>query len=190
MKTNGLEYKSIKSLSKPVIISDDNSILDYAPEKAWFITYLDHRVVIGRLINKTWSYHKQENNDVILQNIQKLRIFNENEELFIWRTNLGGHKARIRIDGTGVEQGVVDAQQVLFGTKAEMLDYRYAKLTEKRGTEIIIPIKDLSMGVNEINEGIGRLCVHTRSYIGTIEATGQATYEDVRFIEFVKYRED
>lgn len=190
MTTNGLEYKTIKTSNKYVMINDDNSIIANAPENAWFIAYLDHRVVIGRLIDKTWSYYKQEDNDVILQNIQKLRVFNKNAELFVWRTKLGGHKARLKTDKPGKEQEVVDARQVLFGTKAEMLDTTFAKLTEDRGTEIILPLKDLGISEDEINDRKGRLCIHTRSYIGTITATGQASYEDVRFIEFVKYMEE
>jgi len=42
----------------------------------------------------------------------------------------------------------------------------------------------------EINDKKGRLSIHSRSYIGFIEETGQATYEDVRFVEFVMYKEE
>ena len=146
--------------------------------------------MIGTLINDTWKYFHQGDNDVILENIQKLRVFNRTAELFVWRTKLGKYKGRLKIDETGSEQEVVDAWQVLFGTEAEMLDKTYSKLKEKRGTEIILPLNDLGIDKNEINDHTGRLCIHTRSYIGTIEATGQATFEDVRFVEFGKYQEE
>jgi CRISPR-associated protein (TIGR03984 family) len=191
MNTNGLKYDEIKTTSISIEINSDGDILKNAPANAWFIAYLDSRVVIGRLENNLFSYYKQLNNDVILENIQKLRVFNNNDELFVWRTSLGGHRARLRTDESGTGRGIVDANQVLFGTEAKPAngDTLYSTLTEKRGTEIIIPLVELGIKNVEINAQKGRLCIHTRSYIGTIEETGQATYEDVRFVEFVKYQE-
>jgi len=55
---------------------------------------------------------------------------------------------------------------------------------------ITILFSDLGIKESEINDKKGRLCIHTRSYIGIIEDTGQTTYEDVRFVEFVKYQEE
>ncbi|MEI7526876.1 MAG: CRISPR-associated protein Csx19 [Mariniphaga sp.] len=190
MTTNGLEFKTLATTSKPVIIQNDGDIINNAPENAWFVAYLDHRVVIGRLIDETWSYYQQSENDVILRNIQKLRVFNKDAELLVWRTRLGGYNARLKTDCPGEGQKVVDATQVMFGTEAEMIDGSYMKLTEKRGTEIVLPGKDLGISAAEVNDRKGRLCIHTRSYIGVIATTGQATYNDVRFVEFVKYQEE
>ena len=190
MKTNGLLYSKIKSSSDPIDIKSDGDILENTPENAWFIAYLYHRVVIGRIENKQFVYYKQKEQDVTLSKILKLRVFNDNAELFVWRTNLGGYNARLRKDGTGEEQGVVDAHQVLFGTKAELIDNTYLKLTEERGTEIILPLKELNISEEDVNNHQERLCIHTRSYIGFIEDTGQATYVDIRFVEFIKYQEE
>ena len=187
MKTNGLSYLNLKTSSTPVIVNSDQDILDNSPEGAWFVAYLYHRVVIGKFENKQLVYYKQKNNDVKLSNILKLRVFNEDSELFVWKTNLGGHRARLRSDGTGTEQGIVETKQVLFGTEAKPLtdDPVYSVLTEKRGTEIILPIPNL-----KINDKKNRMCIKTRSYIGYIEKTGQATYEDVRFVKFEMYKEE
>jgi CRISPR-associated protein (TIGR03984 family) len=192
MKNNGLEYNNLKTSSTSVTIQSDKDILDNAPDNSWFIAYLYHRVVIGQIKNGKFDYHPYAKipNDVTLLNFLKLRVFNEDSELFVWKTNLGGYKARLRIDGTGQEQGVVDAKQVLFGTKAEKLDQKYSILKEDRGTEIILPLSELGINEIDINKGKGRLCIHTRSYIGFIEETGQATYEDVRFVEFLMYKEE
>ena len=191
---NGLEYKERMTKVTPVIVTSDAHILDHAPKAdAWFIAYLDHRVIIGRIKDGQFAYYQPDGltNDLKLESIQKLRIFNTNSELYIWRTALGGHKGRLREDGIGVERGTVDALQVLFGTEANKIpNTDYTKLTEKRGTEIILPLADLGINEKEIDDKKGRLCVQTRSYIGTIEETGQASYEDVRFIEFVKYQEE
>lgn len=191
--TNGLKYSKEKTSAIPVVINSDADILNAAPtENAWFIAYLFHRVVIGRVVDKQFVYYKQADNDVTLENIQKLRVFNKDSELFVWRTALDGCKARLRKDGEGKEQGVVDARQVMFGTEATQVqdDNAYSCLTEERGTKIILPLKDLPINDSEINKKEGRLCIHTRSYIGYIEETGQATYEDVRFVEFVMYKEE
>ena len=188
---NGLKYSKKKTTVTPIIITSDADILKFAPiENAWFIAYLFHRVVIGRVVDKQFVYYKQADNDVILKSVQKLRVFNKDAELFVWRTNLGGYKARLRKDGEGSEQGVVDACQVMFGTDAKPAkdDNTYTCLTEKRGTEIILPLKDLEINDSEINDKKGRLCIYTRSYVGYIEDM-QATYEDVRFVEFVIYQE-
>lgn len=129
---NGLKYSKKKTSATPVVITSNTEILNAAPtENAWFIAYLFHRVVIGRIVEKQFVYYKQADNDVTLQNIQKLRVFNKDSELFVWRTALGGYKARLRKDGEGQECGVVDANQVLFGTKSEKLDQTYSILMEK-----------------------------------------------------------
>lgn len=187
MKDNGLSYLNLKTSSNPVTIQCDQDILDNAPDGAWFIAYLYHRVVIGKIANGKLDYYPDEKipNDVTLSNILKLRVFNKDSELFVWKTSLGGYRARLRTDGQGPEQGIVEAKQVLFGTKVQQLPNGYSKLTENRGTEIILPIANLN-----IDEKEHRMCIKTRSYIGYIEETGQATYEDVRFVEFVMYKEE
>ena len=104
MNTNGLTHLNLKSSSIPVTIQCDQDVLDNAPENAWFIAYLYHRVVIGLIENKQFVYYKQDDNDVTLSNILKLRVFNEDSELFVWKTSLGGYRARLRTDGQGLEQ--------------------------------------------------------------------------------------
>lgn len=192
MKDNGLIYNRLKSKSNPINIKSDDDILINAPTNAWFIAYLFHRVVIGKVQNKKFIYYNQSEKDVTISNIQKLRIFNKDSELFIWRTSIGEYKSRLRIDNEGLEHEVIDARQILFGTVANPIKdgSPYSCLTEKRGTEIILPLSELKINDSEINNFNGRLCIHTRSYIGFIENTGQATYEDVRFVEFEKYKEE
>lgn len=205
MKDNGLIYLKLKSSSIPATIQNDQDILDNAPENAWFIAYLYHRVVIGKIVAGKFDYYPDEKipNDVTLSNILKLHVFNEDSELFIWKTSFGGHKARLRKDECvkiinpddnknqpwfdPEKQYVVEAKQVLFGTEAVPAKDNpvYSVLTEKRGTEMILPWPNL-----KIDEKDHRICIKTRSYIGYIEETGQATYEDVRFVKFEMYKEE
>ncbi len=193
MKDNGLKYSKLKTTSTPIIIQSDLDILANVREGAWFIAYLYHRVVIGKIKNGKFEYYPDTKipNDVSITNILKLRVFDEDTELFVWKTKLRGYKARFRTDGIGPGQGVVDANQVLFGTEAKKIGNTFfSALTEKRGTEIILSLSDLGIDESEIDDKKGRLCVHTRSYIGSIANTGQATYEDVRFIKFEIYKEE
>lgn len=208
MKKNGLTYLTLETTSTSVSVETDSDILDNAPCNAWFIAYLYHRVVIGKITNGKFDYYpdKKIANDVTLGNILKLRVFDENSELFVWKTNLGGYRARLRGDKPQTVtipemshsinwfnkelQHAVDAIQVLFGTKAEKLTDDYWKLTEDRGTEIILPSGILEIDHLQIDDKKKRLCIKTRSYIGHIEETGQATYEDVRFVKFEMYKEE
>ena len=206
MKTNGLTYLTLETTSTTVSVKTDSDILKNAPKNAWFIAYLYHRVVIGRIEDKQFIYYKQEDEGVTLSNVLKLRAFNENSELFVWKTNLDGYRARLREDKPETitipemshstnwfkqeQKHAVDAKQVLFGTKAEKLISGYWKLTENRGTEIILPSGLPETGHLQINDEKKRLCIKTRSYIGYIEETGQATYEDVRFVKFEMYKEE
>lgn len=189
MKTNGLKKSNILSNVKPLVIKSNQDVLQNFTGNGWFIAYLFHRVVIGQFIDGALDYFQKESGDVNIENLIKLRIFDANSELYVWRTNLGGFKGRLRTDGVGSFTDVVDAKQVIFGTKAELIGESYMKLSEKRGTEIIMPLADIGISENAINDMDGRLCIQTRSYIGVIKETGQASYEDVRFVEFVKYQE-
>lgn len=188
--TNGLKHSTILSIVKQLDINSFDDIVLNAPRDAWFIAYLFHRVVIGRFTKGKFDYYEEEKSDLILENLIKLRVFDNSHELYVWRTNSGRFKGRLRSDGVGAETDVVDANQIIAGTKAGIKDDRYHLLTEERGTEVIISMHDLGISAAEINDKEGRLCIHTRNYIGEIEETGQATYEDVRFVEFVKYQED
>ena len=86
MNTNGLTYFNLKTSSNPVTIQSDQDILDNAPKGAWFIAYLYHRVVIGKITNGKFDYYPDEKipNDLTLSNMLKLRVFNEDSELFVW----------------------------------------------------------------------------------------------------------
>ncbi len=119
-KPNGLKYSKMKTTSTAFEVSSDAEILKNAPtQNAWFIAYLFHRVVIGRVVDKQFVYYKQDDIDVTLSNVQKLRVFNKDAELFVWRTNKSTYNARLRTDGEGEKQGMVDARQVMFGTEAK-----------------------------------------------------------------------
>jgi CRISPR-associated protein (TIGR03984 family) len=175
-KANGLELYLIKSKAEPYsIINNLEQALSLFNSTGYVIAYLDYKVLIGKVNNNGFEFF---NNEKIEEKyIQKLRLFNDDKELLIWRDN-NGLKGRLRIDGEGEETFVVDAYQVLWGTKKEKLRNGWIKLFEDRGTELILPYDE---GVI-IDDKKNRLFIMTRNYIHP--ETNQATYFDCRFIKF------
>jgi CRISPR-associated protein (TIGR03984 family) len=183
---NGLQFRQIKSS-----ISNLNSIeiLDFKSlkslvkdcfgQKGICIFYLDYKVLIGKYDGEDFIFHEEKEFEPRF--IQKMRLFNIDRELFIWRENRNGFRGRLRIDEPGNETDVVDANQVLWGTKPE---YRgeFTEITEERGTKLVLPVKDLKVDNSE-----NRAFILTRNYISykTYDSTyEQAGYEDCRFVVF------
>jgi CRISPR-associated protein (TIGR03984 family) len=197
---NGLELKEISSQAFPVSAFDEldnkqlSTILDEINKKtplsfirkgagvAFVVAYLDYKVLIGKYTNGSFPFFNNE--QIEPKFIQRIRIFNQNEELMLWRSE-GKLKGRYRKDNDGNKIDVVDNDQVLFGTKAEEIN-GYTKLTEERGTEIIIPFKDIILDGNKKED---RIKIKTRNYIGFNEIH-QATYIDSRFVEFTFVKEN
>ncbi|HOV91197.1 MAG TPA: CRISPR-associated protein Csx19 [Syntrophorhabdaceae bacterium] len=178
MKANGLTMRDINS--KVELIQTVTNIRDLAKNHftntAFAVIYLDYKVLIGTFEGGDFKFYKGETFED--RYVQRARIFDTDKELHIWRT-AEGLKGRVRVDNEGEPVTVVDAYQVLFGTKAVPLDNGFTKLTEDRGTELIVPFEPLS-----IDDGERRLKLHTRNYVGFNEAS-QAGYVDCRFVEFV-----
>lgn len=183
---NGLHLHQIKSKSTPVPCGNIGNLEEFISQQisgnSFVVAYLDYKVIIGRFEDKKFQFYNGENLE--LKYVQRLRVFNEAQELLIWRSSdgLGG---RSRTDEAGNDTYVVDARQVLFGTEATFLDNNYTKISEKRGTELTLPFS----GIDTMNEKSkkNRVCIKTRNYIKPNDVH-QVTYEDCRFVCFV-YRE-
>ena len=158
-----------------------DDIKKYITKGASVVAYLDNEVLVGTYSDGNFKFYN--NKTISLEFIQQIRIFNENEELFLWRSN-GKLKGRKRIDVEGDETDVIDANQVLFGTAIEKLDGDYACLSEKRGMEIVLP--DNGYIVDDKKE---RVAIKTRNYISYTD-NWQATYTDVRFVKFIQLPEE
>lgn len=160
----------------------------------YFIAYLHYAVVIGRCDKGKLHYFDPSDSKVKdsidFKYLQKLRIFNKDAELHIWKTQ-GIFKGRIRAEKRF--QGAnktkhndfeivefVQADQILFGTTSSDIENGFTKLTEDRGTEVILPFTNIVLDAPD-----KRIAIRTRNYIGYNEI-GQAGYVDCRFVEFVK----
>ncbi|NJD53806.1 MAG: TIGR03984 family CRISPR-associated protein [Candidatus Methanoperedens sp.] len=181
---NGLQFRQIKSsISKFNIIEiqDFNSIKslvkDYFGQKGLCVFYLDYKVLIGKYDGEDFKFY--ENKEFEPQFIQKMRLFNTDRELFVWKENRNGFRGRLRIDETGNKVDVVDAYQVLWGTKLEFRG-EFTEISEERGTKLVLPVKHLKVDNSE-----NRAFILTRNYISyeTYDSTyEQAGYEDCRFV--------
>lgn len=185
MENNGLKLRYVKSTVNPVGLSDtelkvftdlENLISKIFQSDGFVVAYLDYKVLIGKINKSKLEFFEGET--FLPKFVKKLRAFNYEKEFFLWRENKG-FSARLRIDEIGVEIPVIEAKQILWGTKNPPLDVSgYTKLYEDRGTEIVLPFASLE--VDEQN----RVAIKTRNYIIDNEF-GQCSYNDTRFVEFL-----
>jgi len=172
---NGLELKTVKSTVNNNSLKTVNELLKKIKtlEKHFVIAYLSYGVFIGYVKQSEIVFY---NKDVDFTHLTEIRVFNKEEELYAFKDG-DNFRYRLRKDEEGLETDVVDAKQVVIGTKFESLNNNWTSLKEDRGTEIIVPFNIT------VDEG-KRLTIHTRSYISYNDA-GQATFSDSRLIEFL-----
>jgi len=111
------------------------------------------------------------------QSVQLARVFSTTQELKIWRQE-GVLHFRLRLDGTGEETAVVDAGQILWGTKCASLDGGWTRIWEDRGTELV-----LLLDISKL-DAKNRVVLKTRNYLDFLP-NGQATYVDSRFVQIL-----
>lgn len=181
MKKNKLELKQTGSTSEPVkgisIGELKTKLSSVFPKKGFVVAYLDNRVLIGRWENGDFKFH--DNQNIEEKFIQKIRIFNESQEFFSWRTKSGFDGRLRKDDDQGKGTFLVVAEQVLVGTKAKNKADGFAEISEeKRGAQLMVPLANI-----EVDDKEKRLFIKTHNYIGYNPA-GQATYTDCRFVAF------
>ncbi|MEQ8171937.1 MAG: CRISPR-associated protein Csx19, partial [Candidatus Eremiobacterota bacterium] len=168
---------ALKSETEPLDIPSGNLeqiISNKIKANSLAVAYMDYTVLIGKYENSKFLFYDSQKLEE--KYLQKLRVFNDKEELFIWRSS-DGFKGRFRKDGSGKDIEAVEAFQVLFGTDVTPLG-TFSKLFEERGTEVILPFTGLS-----VNDKKNRIFIKTRNYIGN-NRVHQATYIDARFVSF------
>lgn len=172
---NGLRIHQTKSKVDPInSIASMDEVKSLIEKDSFVAAYLNDKVIIGKYSQKEFTFYN--NHQLELTAIQRVRIFNENEELMLWRSEdkfVGRH----RKDSEGDQTWFVENDQVLFGTKSEDLG-GYTQLTEDRGTEVIVPLTGIILSKENKK---ARVKVTTRNYIGYNEIH-QATYVDNRLV--------
>ncbi len=182
MKENRLKLIKIGSVvhdpfeNKPEK-SPEDVLIENIKEKSFAVVWLDYKVLIGTWNGKDFQFY--DNKPFKNKYLQRMRVFNKDMEMFIYRTG-NSFKGRLRNDdmvGKGTE--VIVAKQVLFGTKkGKKCNDSYTEITEKRGTSLVLPFGGL-----DVDDKEKRIKIKTHNYIG-YNAVNQTTYVDCRFVEF------
>ncbi len=177
LRNNGLSLQHIKSESKHIDnINSLEDIKNYIKKESDVVAFLDNEVIIGRYERERFKFPEQKN--IEFKYINRMRIFNENEELHIWRSN-GIIKGRYRSDGDGNETDIVESYQVISGTTAKKPDDYTRLIEEKKGIELLIP------GEWKADDKETRVALKTRHYIEYLQGY-QASYSDARMVNFVQ----
>jgi len=172
-----------KEMGNNIIIKEIEKI-----KNGYIVCWLDYAVLFGTVQNDEIKFYNSKLPD-FNKYLQKLRIFNEKEEIYIWRSG-DKFKFRYREDGVSEKDGkeieYIDAKQVMRGSKFED-EGNFIEVSEKRGTRYIVPKEFIGNNlIDDINNNKKRLILHTRNYIGYNEI-GQAGFIDSRFLNISIY---
>lgn len=187
---NGLEISPIQSRVKNLgdfKLPDNESfmsiIISNFEGHGYCVCYLDYKVLIGEYDRSSFQFYEGEKFEPRF--IQRMRLFNEIQELYIWRKNNGWFSGRLRVDGEGNNTDVVEAYQVLWGTDCEHIS-GFSRIYEDRGTELFLPFENMTVDKNE-----KKAFIKTHNYI-SYKTEGnsyqQAGYVDCRFVAFTDYQ--
>ncbi|MDD4570404.1 MAG: CRISPR-associated protein Csx19 [Tepidanaerobacteraceae bacterium] len=178
---NGLKMIQLKTTSTQHKFKADswqglqNSIASYIQEKAYVVAYLDYKVLRGKAYQGRLELYEDEK--FYPKFLQKMRVFNERQELLLWRQSENTFSARLRIDDVGKDEYCVEANQLLLASKPEQKG-DWIVLKDNRGTQLYIPFDGKSLKSEQ-----ARMAIKTRNYIDYNEI-GQAGYVDCRFLAF------
>ncbi len=183
MQSDCLQLKSVKTESRTLsLVNRIEEEIENNFDHASIVAYRDNGVWVGFFKNHRIRFY--DNSSIDLKYIRKLRVFNDSRELLCWRASdyPEGLRGRIRIDEQGGTEQVIDAYQMLIGTREDKARHNaqavgFKKITEDRGGELILPFPDLEV------DAMKRVFIKTRNYIGYNELS-QAGYIDCRFKGF------
>jgi CRISPR-associated protein (TIGR03984 family) len=175
MEKNGLKLISVVSEVISLTIAThefETTVTEHLHKSpSFFVAYLDYKVIIGRYVDGKFGCYGKETIDPqhLQQYLQRLRVFNQDEELLLWRSS-GKFNGRFRIDKQGKEAEAIEANQVLFGTTAKKLNEHFTQISEQRGTCLILPFPNI-----QVDDKKQRVFIKTRNYID-YNAVGQANF--------------
>jgi CRISPR-associated protein (TIGR03984 family) len=162
----------------------EEKVKDIGSENNLVVAYLDYKVLIGRF-DDGLNFCNGETFE--LKHLQRLRVFNSTGELLLIKEKPCVFNARVRIDGSGDDIEVIDANQVLWGTRAvkynssgDNIPAGWVCITEDRGTSLTLPLPN-DIDVVQVNDKDRRVKLKTRNYISYNEL-GQAGFIDCRFM--------
>ncbi len=172
------EYELGTCRSKVDLLSEEEDIFlnINAFQNGKAVAWYYGEIVFYKIENGNFNVTKR------LDELVRLRLFDENKELHVWRSN-GTLKGRLRsdsVEGDGDKTEFVEAKPLLNGTT--FLPSRSGSgifATEKKGISYVLPFPELESLIGSEN----RITLLTRNYIGYSDI-GQAGYVDCRFVKF------
>lgn len=170
-RKNNMNLKTFMDLENFIHMNFNND--------GYAVVYLYNKILIARKQNNKLLLYDNETFD--LKYLLKLRVFNEQTELLIWKGNESMFNMRLRIDDDiegASEKTVINTRQIIWGTRLTRLKNGWSELSERRGTRLIVPFENLVID-NEKN----RLELWVRNYV-EFNQYGQAGYSDCRFVKF------
>ncbi|MCQ5209282.1 CRISPR-associated protein Csx19 [Megasphaera massiliensis] len=144
-------------------------IKQYMKDSASLVVWQRQQISWGRWDGSSLVFANQKTLDE--NQILEIRVFNENEELHLYRRH-GAYEGRYVCDGEGSVQSHVDALSRLWGHKTNH-DGNFATLKDdERFLSMTVPCQEKADYYGLV----------TRSYIEADAKTGQAGYTDYRFV--------
>ena len=169
------EYKIDRCKSQVDFLSDETEIsekiISFSNAKA--VAWYFDEIVFYNIENNNWNAPMKELADLV-----RLRIFDSNNELHIWRNN-GVLNGRLRIDSIGEDVEYIIGKPLLNGTTFNIVKPGIVA-TEEKGIYFQLPYPELEI-IDDRNKD--RIALITHNYIGYTDI-GQAGYVDCRFVDF------
>ena len=168
--------KIISSAETGFIDSQINSVIsEKFAGNGLVVAWLNYSILFGILEEGKMNFYQGQTPDW-KKHLIKLRVFNEQKELLIWKSNKK-FKYRLRVDEVeGKETEFINAGQIIWGTKSVPLDEVFSKIQEDRGVEFIVPFSNLKLFVNK------RLVLVSRNYLD-YNKMEQVGIVDTRFVK-------
>ena len=171
------EIKKINSTAETRGIANQiNSVIskNFA-ENGLIVVWLNYSILFGMLKEGKMNFYQGQMPDW-KKHLIRIRVFNEQKELLIWKSNRN-FKYRLRVDEPKREETeFIDAEQIIWGTKSVLLEGGFSKIQEDRGVEFTVPFSNLKLSVNK------RLVLITRNYLDYNEIK-QVGIIDTRFVK-------
>ena len=153
---------------------NDNNLQEHIArfKNARAVAWYYDEIVFYNILNGAWNVSLKDQSELV-----RLRLFNKNKELHVWRNN-GILRGRLRDDAGGESIEYITGNPLLNGTNFSQGNPGVIA-TEEKGINYDLPYPELKSLTGTKN----RVAIVTRNYIGN-DDIGQAGYVDCRFVDF------
>ena len=101
------------------------------------VFYFDHNVSWAKYAKNSIIWAKDNFNS--FQSLQNARIFNQTMEIYLWKVSEGIFNYRVRFDGKGSDEDIIEARQILIGKVIGKPQNGFTMLAETSGSTGWVP---------------------------------------------------